>query len=87
MSPKNSKTSEVDNKRQYDVYVHVPKFEICEQVLMIDESFRRERSMKLEAPYVGPYEIVRIEELNLLVRTKRSKVLKIQANRAKLFFA
>ena len=65
----------------------VPKFEIDEQVLVKDESVRRGRSQKLEAPYVGPYEIVGIEGPNLLVRTKRSKVLKIHANRAKLFFA
>ena len=26
---KNSETSKVDNKRQYDISVHVPKFEIC----------------------------------------------------------
>jgi hypothetical protein len=30
MARKNSETSKVDNKRQYDLSVHVPKFEICE---------------------------------------------------------
>jgi len=54
---------------------------------MRDESVRRGRSKKLKAPYVGPYKIVGIEEQKLLVRTKWSKVLKIHANRAKLFFA
>jgi len=42
-------------------------FEIGEQVLVRDESVRRGRSKKLEASYVGPYEIVGIQEPNLLV--------------------
>jgi hypothetical protein len=50
-------------------------------------SVRRGRSKKLEAPYVGPYEIIRIEEPNLVLRTRGGKELKIHANRAKLFFA
>jgi len=54
--------------------------------LVKDESVRRGRSKKLEAPYVGPYEIVGIEGSNLILQTKQSKVLKIHANRAKPFF-
>ena len=77
----------MDNKRHYDRYVHVPQFKVGDQVLVKDESVRRGRSKKLEAPYIGPYEIIGIEEPNLIVRTKRCKELKIHANRAKLFFA
>jgi hypothetical protein len=86
MARRNLEISKVHNKRQYDQYVHVPKLEIGEKVLVKDESFRRGRSKKLEAPYVGPYEIIGIERPNLLLRTKLAKVLKIHANRAKLFF-
>ena len=75
------------NKRQYDRRVYVPNFKVGEKVLVKDESVRRGRSKKLEAPYVGPYEIIGIEGSNLLLRTKRSKNLRIHANRAKLFFA
>ena len=66
--------------------MHVPRFKIGQQVLVKDESVRIGRSKKLEAPYVGPYEIVKIEGPNLLLRTKRSKTMKIHANRAKPFF-
>ena len=52
---------------------------------MKDESVRRGRSKKLEATYVGPYDIVGIERSNLLVRTRRSMTLKFHANRAKIF--
>ena len=86
MARRNLEIPKVHNKRQYDQYVHVPKFEISEKVLVKDESVRRGRSKKLEAPYVGPYEIVGIEGPNLILRKKRSKVLKIHANRVKLFF-
>ena len=55
-------------------------------VLVRDESVRRGRSKKLEAAYIGPYEILRIEGPNLVLRARRSKELNIHANRAKLFF-
>jgi hypothetical protein len=45
-----------------------------------DESVRRGRSKKLEAPHIGPYEIIGFEELNLLVGTKQSKVLQVHVN-------
>jgi hypothetical protein len=87
MARRNVEISKVHNKQQYPQYVHVPKFEIGEKALVKDESVRRGRSKKLGASYVGPYGIIGIEGPNLLLRTKRAKVLKIHANRAKLFFA
>ena len=66
--------------------MHVPRFKIGQQVLVKDESVRRVRLKKLEAPNVGPYEIVKIEGPNLLLRTKHSKTMKIHANRATPFF-
>jgi hypothetical protein len=87
LARRNLETSKVDNIRQYDRYVHVPKFEIGQQVLVKDERVHRGRSKKLEALYVGPYEIVGIDAPNLVLRTRRSKTMKIHANRAKPFFA
>jgi len=87
MARQNLEISKAYNKRHYGQYVHVPKFKTSEQILVKDESVRRGRSKKLEVPYVGPYEIVGIEGPILLLRTKRSKTLKIHANRAKLSFA
>jgi len=62
MARKNLELSKVYNKWQYDRNVHVPKFDIGEQVLVKDEIFRRERSKELETSYVGTYETVGIEE-------------------------
>jgi hypothetical protein len=87
MARQNLESSNVQNKRHYDQYVYVPKFKIGQQILVKDESVRRGRSKKLEAPYVGPCEILKIEGRNLLLRMKRSKTMKIHANRAKPFFA
>ena len=87
MARQNLSMSKVYNKHHYDWYVHVPIFKIGEQVLVRDESVRRGRCKKFEAPYVGPYQSAGIEGPNLLLRTRRSKALKIHANRAKLFFA
>jgi hypothetical protein len=55
--------------------------------LVKDESVRRCRSKTLEAAFVGPYQIVRIEGSNLVLRTKRSGEIKIHANLVKPFFA
>ena len=80
MVRKKLETAKLNNKRSYDRNVHIPKFEVGSMVLVRDESVRRGRSKKLEAAYVGPYEILRIEGPNLVLCTRRSKELKIHAN-------
>jgi hypothetical protein len=87
MACRNLERAKAVNKRHYDQYVHMPKFKIGERVLVKDESVRRGRSKKLEAPYVGRCEIIGIEEPNLVLRSRQSKTFRIHANRAKLFFA
>jgi hypothetical protein len=87
MAHRNLEPAKAANKRHYDQHVYVHKFNIGERVLVKDESVSRGRSKKLQAPYVGPYEIIGIQGPNLLLRTRGSKTLRIHANRAKLFFA
>jgi hypothetical protein len=67
MAPQNLEISKAYNKQHYDQYMHARKFKIGEQVLVKDKSVHRGRSKKLEAPYIGPYEIVGIEGTNLLL--------------------
>jgi hypothetical protein len=55
----NLETAKLD-KRNYDRHVVVPNSEVGSKVLVKDESVRRGRSNKLEAAYVGPYEIIKI---------------------------
>jgi hypothetical protein len=52
---------------------HVRKFKVGSFVLFKDESDSRGRSKKLEAAYIGPYEVMRIEGPNLVVSTKIKK--------------
>jgi hypothetical protein len=85
MARQNLETAKLE-KNNYDRKVFVPKFETGNKVLVKAESVRRGRSKKLEAAYIGPYEIVRIEGPNLVLRTRKGKEMKIHANRAKLFF-
>jgi hypothetical protein len=55
---RNLETAKLNNKKLYDRHTHVPNFEVGSFVLVKDESVRRGRSKKLEAVYIGPYEIV-----------------------------
>jgi hypothetical protein len=84
---RNLETAKLDNKKLYDRHTHIQNFEVGSFVLIKDESVRRGRSKKLEAAYIGPYEIVRIEGSNFALRTKRSKEIKVHENRVKPFFA
>jgi hypothetical protein len=61
MVRRNLETAKLTNKRNYDREIHVPRFEVGSKVLVQDESVRRGRSKKLEAAYMGPYEILRME--------------------------
>jgi hypothetical protein len=65
--------------------IFIPDFEVGSKVLVQDESVRRGRSKKLEADHVGSYEVIRIEEPNLVLRTRKNKEMKIHANRAVIF--
>jgi hypothetical protein len=47
-----------------------PKFEVGVKILVRAESARGSKSRKLQAPYIGPYEITRIEGPNLLFNLK-----------------
>jgi hypothetical protein len=88
MSHKNLETAKLENKNNFDKKIFIPEFEIRTQMLVNDESVRRSRSKKLhvEASYIGPYEIIRVEGPNLVLRTRKGKEMKIHANRAKVFF-
>jgi hypothetical protein len=50
-----------------------------------DERVRRGRSAKLRTPWIGPYEIVDIDDVNVTLRLPRNRTLKVHANRLKPF--
>lgn len=55
-------------------------------MLLHGEKVRRGRSSKLSASYIGPYEIISVDGVNITLQLPRNKTLKVQANRLKPFF-
>jgi len=61
-------------------------FAIGEKVLLHEEKLRRGRSAKLSPTYIGPYEIISVDGVNITLQLPRNKTLKVHANRLKPFF-
>jgi hypothetical protein len=74
------------SKEYYDRNINTPLFAIGDKVLLHDEKVRRGRSAKLSQPYIGPYEIVDIDDVNITLKLPRNRTLKVQANRLKPYF-
>ena len=51
-----------------------------------DEKLRRGRSANLTQPYIGPYEIIAVDDVNVTLKLPKNKTLKVHANRLKPFF-
>ena len=48
-----------------------------------DEKLRRGRSANLTQPYIGPYEIIAVDDVNVTLKLPKNKTLKVHANRLK----
>jgi len=59
-------------------------FKIGDKILLQDETLRRGRSKKLEAPWTGPYCIEKISDVNYKIQIKRKTVC-VHANQLKSF--
>ena len=55
-------------------------------MLLHDEKVRRGRAAKLTQPYIGPYEIIAVEDVNVTLKLPKNKTLKFHAIRLKPFF-
>jgi hypothetical protein len=58
---------------------------IGDKVLLYDETVRKGRSRKLCSLWVGPYEIIRLDKVNVIIKKGR-KSQKIHINRLKPFY-
>jgi hypothetical protein len=74
------------SKEQHDKTVNIPLFSVGDKVLLHDERIRRGRSLKLSPPWIGPYEITEVNDVNITLKLPRNKTLKVHANRLKPFF-
>jgi hypothetical protein len=74
------------SKEYYDRNFNTPLFTIGDKVLLYDQKVRRSRSAKLSSPYIGPYDILDIDDVNVTLKLPRNRTLKVHANRLKPFF-
>jgi hypothetical protein len=82
----NLKAKKERSKEYYDRNINVPLFAVGEKVLLHNEKVRHSRSTKLCPPYIGPYEIISVDDVNVTLKLPRNKTLKVHANRLKPFF-
>ena len=82
----NLKAKKEKSMQYYDKNTNVPLFTVGEKVLLHDEKIRRSRSSKLSLPYIGPYKIISVDDVNITLQLPRNKTLKVHANRLKPFF-
>ena len=80
------KAKKEKSKEYYDKNTNVPLFTVGEKALLHDEKIRRGRSSKLSPPYIGPYKIISVDDVNVTLQLPRNKTLKVHANRLKPFF-
>ena len=50
------------------------------------EKVRRGRSTKLWPPWIGPYEVVDVDDVNVTLKLPRNITLKVHANRQTIFW-
>ena len=74
------------SKEYYDRNTNLLLFAIDEELLLHDEKVRRGRSAKLAEPYIGPYEFIAVDDVNVTLKLTKHKTLKVHVNRLKPFF-
>jgi hypothetical protein len=86
MAKNNIKVKEECSKEYYDKNVNVPLFSVGDKVLLYDEKVRRGRSLKLSPPWIGPYEIIGVDGVNITLKLPKNRTLKVHTDRLKQFF-
>jgi hypothetical protein len=74
------------NNEYYDRTVNVYLFVVGDKVLLYDETVQRERSSKLSKSWIGSYEVIALDDVNVTLKLPRNRTLKVHANRLKPFF-
>ena len=85
VAKENLLSSKTRSKEQYDKKTESMKLRVGDNVLLYDETVRRGRSRKLSSQWIGPYEVVAIDRVNVTIK-KGKKVQKVHVNRVKPFY-
>ena len=78
-------TSKEKSKEYYDKESETFDFQVGQKVLLYDETVRRGRSKKLSPQYVGPYEVLIVDGVNITIKKGRT-TRKVHVNRLRPFY-
>jgi hypothetical protein len=56
------------SKAHHDKDSELPDIRVGKKILIFDETVRRGRSKKLSPQYVGPYEVLAVEGVNVIIK-------------------
>ena len=73
------------SKQYYDRGSDIPDIQVGQKVLISDETVRRGRSKKLSPQYLGPYEVLAIEGVNVTIKKGRA-IQKVHVNRVRQYY-
>jgi hypothetical protein len=60
------------SKEHYDKGSEKCEIQVGQKILLFDETVRRGRSKKLSPQYIGPYEVLAVEGMNVVIRKGRN---------------
>jgi len=73
------------SKQYYDRGSDLPDIQAGQKVLISDETVRRGRSRKLSPQYLGPYELLAVEGVNVIIKKGRA-TQKVHVNRVRPYY-
>jgi len=77
--------SKEKSKKYYDKCSEKCEIQVGQKILLFDETVRRGRSKKLSPQYIGPYEVLAVDGVNLTIRKGRT-TQKVHVNRVRPFY-
>jgi hypothetical protein len=72
-------------KEYYDKCSEKCEIQVGHKILLFDETVRRGRSKKLSPHYIGPYEVLAVDGVNVTIRKGRT-TQKVHVNRVRPFY-
>jgi hypothetical protein len=73
------------SKEYYDRDSEKSEIQVGQRILLFDETVRRGRSKKLSPQYVGPYEVLAVDRVNVTIKRGRT-TQKVHVNRVRHFY-
>jgi len=78
-------TNKEKRKAYYDKDTEECEIQVGQNVLLLDETVRRGRSKKLSRQYIGLYEVLGIDGVNVTIKRGRT-TQKVHVNRVRPFY-